>query len=183
MRNPAAKMSRVLFLLVAAVSLGASSAALAGSRGSSHSSHHSSSPSKGNKSSGKTVHVKGYTKKDGTQVDAYDRSAPRSKSGSPAAGRTGRPDPGGGPATNAPTTTTEHACTTCERDETGRIKRSQAARADFMRQTGYPHGRPGYVVDHIRPLECGGADAPWNMQWQTVEQAKAKDKTEHNCRS
>jgi len=162
-------MSRVLFLLVAAVSLGDSSAALAGSRGSSHSSHHASSPSKGSKSSGKTVHVKGYTKKDGTHVGAYDRSAPRSKSSNP--------------ATNAPMTTTEHACTTCERDEAGRIKRSQAARADFMRQTGYPHGRSGYVVDHIRPLECGGADAPWNMQWQTVEEAKAKDKTEHNCRS
>jgi len=47
-----------------------------------------------------------------------------------------------------------------------------------MRQTGYSHGRPGYVVDHIVPLACGGADAPSNMQWQTVEAAKAKDKVE-----
>ena len=37
-----------------------------------------------------------------------------------------------------------------------------------MTQTGYPHGRPGYVVDHIIPLKRGGADAPWNMQWQTI---------------
>ena len=51
-----------------------------------------------------------------------------------------------------------------------------------MRRTGYAHGRPGYVVDHIVPLECGGADAPGNMQWQTTAAAKAKDKTEHNCR-
>jgi len=39
-------------------------------------------------------------------------------------------------------------------------------------------GRPGCVVDHIIPLACGGADAPSNMQWQTVAEAKAKDKTE-----
>jgi hypothetical protein len=47
-----------------------------------------------------------------------------------------------------------------------------------MRSTGYSRGRPGYVVDHIRPLACGGADAPSNMQWQTREAAKAKDRTE-----
>lgn len=37
---------------------------------------------------------------------------------------------------------------------------------------------PGYVVDHVRPLACGGADAPSNMQWQTVAEAKAKDRWE-----
>jgi len=41
---------------------------------------------------------------------------------------------------------------------------------------------PGYVVDHVKPLECGGADAPSNMQWQTVADGKAKDKTEGRCR-
>jgi uncharacterized protein DUF3761 len=55
-------------------------------------------------------------------------------------------------------------------------QRSAAAGSAFMRQTGYPKGRPGYVVDHIVPLACGGADAAINMQWQTI--AKAKDKTE-----
>jgi len=47
---------------------------------------------------------------------------------------------------------------------------------------GYPHGRQGYVIDHIVPLECGGADVPSNMQWQTVQEAKIKDRTERNCR-
>jgi hypothetical protein len=64
------------------------------------------------------------------------------------------------------------------RDEHGRIRRSEAAKEAFMRQTGYPHGRPGYVVDHVIPLAKGGADDPSNMQWQTAAEAKAKDKWE-----
>jgi hypothetical protein len=36
----------------------------------------------------------------------------------------------------------------------------------------------GYIIDHIKPLACGGADHPNNMQWQTVGDAKAKDKWE-----
>ena len=50
-----------------------------------------------------------------------------------------------------------------------------------MKRTGYPKGRKGYVVDHIVPLECGGADVPSNMQWQTVQEAKIKDRTERSC--
>lgn len=37
---------------------------------------------------------------------------------------------------------------------------------------------PGYVIDHIVPLACGGADEPGNMQWQTTEAGKAKDRWE-----
>ena len=64
------------------------------------------------------------------------------------------------------------------RDAKGRIARSEDAKLAFMRQSGYPHGRPGYVVDHIVPLACGGPDAPSNMQWQTKSAAAAKDKVE-----
>lgn len=64
------------------------------------------------------------------------------------------------------------------RDAAGRIKRSQAARSQFMRRTGFPKGRPGYAIDHVVPLACGGLDAPSNMQWQTVAAARAKDKYE-----
>lgn len=44
---------------------------------------------------------------------------------------------------------------------------------------------PGYVVDHIEPLCAGGADAPANMQWQTVPDGKAiKDREEfRTCRA
>jgi hypothetical protein len=64
------------------------------------------------------------------------------------------------------------------RDSHGRIKRSTSARREFMRETGYARGRPGYVIDHIVPLACGGPDDPSNMQWQTTADAKAKDKWE-----
>lgn len=36
----------------------------------------------------------------------------------------------------------------------------------------------GYIIDHIKPLACGGLDTPKNMQWQTVDDAKAKDSWE-----
>src|SRR6266498_468444 len=48
--------------------------------------------------------------------------------------------------------------------------------------TGLTTGRcRGYVVDHIKALVCGGADNPENMQWQTIEDAKAKDRWESQC--
>ncbi len=37
---------------------------------------------------------------------------------------------------------------------------------------------PGYVIDHAKALKHSGADDPSNMQWQTKEAAKAKDKWE-----
>lgn len=98
------------------------------------------------------THVKGYTKKDGTYVAPHEQKE-RAKHETPAP-------------------------TSVARDKDGKIQRSEAARHAFARQTGYPNGRPGYVIDHIVPLACGGADAPSNMQWQTIEEAKAKDRVE-----
>lgn len=50
--------------------------------------------------------------------------------------------------------------------------------------TGKPYGAcPGFVKDHINPLCNGGPDAVSNMQWQTVEDAKIKDRWERRvCR-
>lgn len=62
--------------------------------------------------------------------------------------------------------------------------RSTVQTRDFKREhpcpsTGAKRGNcPGYVIDHKTALACGGADHPSNMQWQTTEEAKAKDKWE-----
>ena len=64
------------------------------------------------------------------------------------------------------------------RDSHGRIKRSEATKREFMKETGHPNGNKGQVVDHIIPLKRGGPDTPSNMQWQTKEAAKVKDKVE-----
>ncbi len=56
--------------------------------------------------------------------------------------------------------------------------RSSASRHHFEVMTGFPHGRPGYWIDHIRPLDCGGADNASNMAWQRRADAMAKDKFE-----
>jgi hypothetical protein len=66
----------------------------------------------------------------------------------------------------------------------GATMRTAAARQAFKNEhpcpgTGKSRGAcPGWVIDHIKPLACNGADAPSNMQWQTVSEAKAKDKWE-----
>ncbi len=60
---------------------------------------------------------------------------------------------------------------------------SSAARAFMMEQPCPTTGRtrypcPGWVIDHVQALRCGGADHPSNMQWQTVQAAKEKDRWE-----
>lgn len=68
------------------------------------------------------------------------------------------------------------------RDSHGRIERSAKARDEFKKShpcpsTGRSSGAcPGYVIDHVVPLKRGGGDQPSNMQWQTIPDAKAKDK-------
>jgi hypothetical protein len=56
--------------------------------------------------------------------------------------------------------------------------RDPKQRHKFDTQQGYPHGRKGYVVDHICALACGGIDDPKNMQYQTYKDGKLKDKWE-----
>ena len=62
--------------------------------------------------------------------------------------------------------------------------RSQKAKAMFKFTHPCPaNGRTkgscrGYIIDHIKPLACGGGDSSENMQWQTKAEAKAKDKLE-----
>lgn len=121
---------------------------------------------------GAHVHVRGYYRKDGTYVQPHERKTAGAAEGSSGTKSYFRQD----------------IYSSVPRDSHGRIARSKAARHQFQ------HGHPcpatsktsgacaGYVVDHVNPLECGGADSPTNMQWQTVVEAKAKDKTEMNCR-
>jgi hypothetical protein len=133
---------------------------------------------------GKTVHVNGYTRKDGTYVAPYDRRPPGTADSSASVTNTSivhhyRRD-------YLADGYTAHSSVT--RDKHGKIKRSKAVRSEFMRvhpcpSTGKTSGRcPGYVVDHVYALECGGPDASSNMQWQNTADAKAKDKTEGQCR-
>ncbi|WP_026601660.1 hypothetical protein [Methylomonas sp. 11b] len=63
-------------------------------------------------------------------------------------------------------------------------ERSYAAKAAFKYANPCPANGstkgpcPGYVIDHVEPLACGGPDTPANMQWQTTADSKAKDKWE-----
>jgi hypothetical protein len=62
-------------------------------------------------------------------------------------------------------------CGAPERTDEGRIARSRAVLAEFRRlypcpSTGLIHGScPGWAIDHVIPLACGGCDAVVNLQW------------------
>jgi len=105
---------------------------------------------------GDSVRVHGYTRKDGTYVAPYTRSSPS-------------------PATAAANSSASATTTTAiNRDSNGHIERSAVAKNEFQSKGACP----GYVIDHISPLKMGGPDNKSNMQWQTTEDAKAKDKVE-----
>jgi hypothetical protein len=40
---------------------------------------------------------------------------------------------------------------------------------------------PGFVRDHVVPLACGGPDAVSNLQWQTIRDARIKDRWERRA--
>ena len=59
--------------------------------------------------------------------------------------------------------------------------RSRVVKHQFDVQQGYPHGRKGYIVDHICALARGGLDIPANMQYQTPEESIKKDRIENTA--
>lgn len=73
-------------------------------------------------------------------------------------------------------------CQSCPRDSHGKIKRSQSAKCAYLKQLGYANCRvpKGFVLDHVRPLACGGVDGASNFQLQSKAEAAAKDKIERN---
>lgn len=59
--------------------------------------------------------------------------------------------------------------------------RSASVKHQFDKLHGYPHGRAGYVVDHICALANGGIDSVVNMQYQTIAESKKKDRIENTA--
>lgn len=137
-----------------------------GRHGSQRSSSYSSPRSRS-----RAVHVRSYMRKNDTVVREHTRSYPGRGSSRHSSFASGTPrySPISFPS---------------GRDSHDRVKRSVAAKDAFRREhlcpsTGRASGScPGYVIDHVKPLACGGLDDPSNMQWQTVTSGKAKDKWE-----
>ena len=140
--------------------------------------HHSMSTSSGSHS--KTIHVSGYVHSHATHVAHHVKATPHHT-----------------PTVPKVTAGSHHAASTAhhssvshrthyygERDAHGRFIRSTKAKDAFKLQhpcpsTGMTSGPcPGYVIDHVIPLKRGARDAPSNMQCQTAQAAKAKDKIE-----
>lgn len=66
-------------------------------------------------------------------------------------------------------------------------KRGTAAPAAFRKLVACPSTHqftgpcPGWIMDHLHSLECGGLDVPENLWWQTVAEARLKDQQEKQC--
>jgi hypothetical protein len=67
--------------------------------------------------------------------------------------------------------------------------RSEPAQAEFQRLNPCPANDarrgtcPGYVIGHVVPLCLGGPDVAYNMRWQPIAEAKAKDVPAAQCRT
>ena len=72
-------------------------------------------------------------------------------------------------------------CKSCTRDAAGKPVGNPVVKEAFARTNPCPATGslgtvcPGYVVDHVTPLACGGEDEVTNLQWQTAAQAMRKD--------
>ncbi len=73
---------------------------------------------------------------------------------------------------------TNAANTNVANDTIEEVKTGSEGRIEFMKKSGHPFGWPGYIVDYIVPLDKGGCDCSSNMQWITIEAAKAQGKLE-----
>ena len=152
----------------------------------------SASPRSATPSAKRSEHVSSYARKNGTTVQAYKRApagmgAARSTAGR-SSGLTRTPSVRSSAPPRAvqrrPTVAKAPVAGAAPRDSKGRFTRSSAAKDAFKKTHPCPaNGKssgpcPGYVIDHVRALKHGGADAPSNMQWQTKAEAKAKDRVE-----
>jgi len=59
--------------------------------------------------------------------------------------------------------------------EVGTKRAPTPAMNQFRKQTGYPNGRPGWVIDHLVPMCAGGPDDVANLQWQDRTASYRKD--------
>lgn len=162
---------KLLLLLLLMLGIAASSAA--------------ATPRRGGVSGGQREHVSGYYRKNGTYVHSHERASSGTGNRS-SSSRTYRPSSrsAGPPPSRSRRSSGQRPAGTSGSESRGETKRSRSMREAFERSepcpsTGKRSGDcPGYVVDHVKALACGGADSPSNMQWQTVLDAKEKDKTE-----
>lgn len=134
-------------------------------------------------SGSKPIHVREYTRKDGTVVQAHDRAMPGTAASPTKTSEPITPHVSVPKEQTIPPPAAIESPFAVKRTTSGRIERSEAAKRSFEEShpcpaTGRTGSCPGYVVDHVTPLACGGADVPSNMQWQSIAEGKAKDRTE-----
>lgn len=90
------------------------------------------------------------------------------------------PPPSVAPVRSSPPAPARSAPAKANSSRLAPTKRSASAKAAFRRAnpcpaTGKTTGTcPGWEVDHIKPLACGGPDAPDNMQWLTAKENRRK---------
>lgn len=73
------------------------------------------------------------------------------------------------------------------RNASGSTARSQQVLAAFKKEwacpsTGLHSGTcPGWALDHVIPLDCGGVDAVWNLQWlpDQIKSARGEYSKDH----
>jgi len=129
----------------------------------------------GHKSSvGKSVKVKGYTRKNGTYIAPHSRSAPRSPKGSYSSTPTTKT------YSSKKSTPKSYKIVSPQSISPNKPERSEAKKGVFLKSRGYDKTPPGQEVDHVIPLSKGGADEPYNMQLLPKEAHKQKTKMEQS---